>query len=1110
MVQTPGDSTRARMRVYAPNGALLGSLPYPLSWEMAVPLNDMPSLTMTYMRNQPNGILLDSPCEIAVEMCDSENPPTLAAPNYTEYAGCRFLNLRRSWDAADQTQTVQYTMPGYGWQLKKVRFADVAQLNDDGQRVFTGASVGRIMKAIIDESKARGNVPGLTYAFTNTVDSAGVAWPTTFDITFDGGQDAWSILDAMTRQGQCDWRFSGRALEIYVAETFLARDRTTDNSINFHPYVSTMGEPTEATLEDLASSIVVVGDKRNVIVVNAASSLQPWGKWEEVVRATGVSNSGMLNILAQKTLEVRSQARTQMSKDMVMRSGNTIPLALVRPGDLVRARDAVTGSQLDPLRIYQITVASDDERGLKWSMMLNDRFADRLVKYEKWVNSVSGTGGPGAGDGSGGVPVPPVDIPDQIGNKPLPPTGLVVTATSYIDDQGNPVGLAKVNFNAVTTDITGAAITVAHYQVGWRIASLPAGTEMQQMVAAPATEVYVDRLEGGKEYRFVVFALSATGQISDASASVLITIPLSSVPPPTPSTPILSTKLGTVKVTWDGNTSLGTAMPKDFTMVRVEMSTTGGIPWTRIGEIYQANSSVISTNNPVGSTRWYRFVAMNSSFLSSVSASAVASIVVLGVSGPDIEANSITSNHIVAGSIVAEDIKAYSLTVDRLSIGAENNLVADPQFADFPLSDNRRISGNLNSSSAMTWSTNTIVNNFWVSSVTAIGTTAVIGRIPMINNTVFTPSNISTPANIPNIGLVAAVVKNTGPSANVAGQIKARVSYWVFQGAGTWPGTASISIRGYFAAYRRDGSAIPGTFQIIPTRTHTAATGVLTMESTTGTILPDETAGIIPYFWVQMQNVTAGTQVTFFSPEVWQENSIYIGDGMIKTPLLSADAVTADKIIANALTVKHTITGSFFQTAAPGSGLPRVVIGPNANYLGQAGMQIFPASGDSNRSANLFVADSFGTGGWEPGQFAIVGPEITRNSSGRADITLAIGGDFTLFKQYVDNNGRFSGVEGRDGTNEMGLYGSFPRGDILGDAYGMIRVLGVAGIQNGSINWGLNNGWSYRPNPASNSQSTTVPMYTSIYTFSATGFGWVSSGAVDNIQFICWRGAYDV
>lgn len=1109
MTLGPGDSTRARMRVYAPNGALTGSLPYPLSWEMAVPLNDMPSLTLTYMRGQSGGDLLSVPCEVAVEMNDSTDPPTVTDQQYTEYAGCRFLNLRQAWDASDQTQTVSYTMPGYGWQLKKVRFADVTKLNDDGQRVFTGASVGAIMKAIIDESKGRGNIPGLTYSFTATTDTAGVAWPNTFDITFDGGQDAWSILDAMTRQGQCDWRFNGRALEIYKAETFLARDQTASNTIAFHPYVSTMGEPTEATLEDLASSIVVVGDKRNVIVVNSPSSLQPWGKWEEVVRASGVSNTGMLQILAQRTLEVRSQARTQMSKDMVFRNGNPVPLSVVRPGDLVRARDAVTGSQTDGLRIYQITVASDDERGLKWSMMLNDRFADRLVKYEKWVNSVTGTGGPGNGDGSGGVVTPPVDIPDQVGNKPLPPTGLVVTATSYIDELGNPVGLAKVNFNQVTTDVTGQPITPDRYQVGWRISSLPAGTELQQSVKHPATEIYVDALEGGKEYRFFVFAISQTGKVSDASGSVLITIPLSSVPPPTPSTPILSTKLGTVKVTWDGNTSLGTAMPKDFTMVRVEMSTTGGAPWARIGEIYQANSSVISTNNPVGSTRWYRFVSVNSSFLSSISPSAVASIVVLGVSGPDIEANSITSNHIVAGSIVAEDIKAYSLTVDRLSVGAVNNLVADPQFGDSDLSNARRIAGNVNSNANLTWNVFPTVNNFWVNATAAIGSVTQIARIPMINNTVFTPTGISTPTNIPSIGLVAAVAKNTGPSASVAGQIKARVSFWVSQGSGTWPGTALITIRGYFSAYKRDGTAIPGTFQIIPSAFYTGSTGLVTIESTTGTVLPDETAGIIPYFFVSMANVTANTQVTFYSPEVWQENSIYIGDGMIKTPLLSADAVTADKIIANALTVKHVITGSFFQTAAPGSGLPRVVIGPNANYLGQAGMQIYPASGDSNKSANLFVADSAGTGSWEPGQFAIVGPENVRNSSGRADITLAIGGDFTLFKQYVDNNGRFSGIEGRDGTNEMGLYGTFPRGDVLGDAWTMIRVLGI-GFQNGSVTWGVNNGWSYRPNGASNATSSTVPMYTSVYTFSPSGFGWVSSGSVDNIQFICWRGAYDI
>src|SRR5688572_6661922 len=140
-----------RLRVYEANGPLIGSLPHPISWEMSIPLNDMPSLTIVYPKDSPSIELLSDPCEVAVEI---RNPVTGV---YSEEPGCRFLNIRRQHDMIQRPGVVTYVMPSYGWMLKKARFTNRSLTNKDNRRVFADATPGTGLSALIEEAKSRGN-----------------------------------------------------------------------------------------------------------------------------------------------------------------------------------------------------------------------------------------------------------------------------------------------------------------------------------------------------------------------------------------------------------------------------------------------------------------------------------------------------------------------------------------------------------------------------------------------------------------------------------------------------------------------------------------------------------------------------------------------------------------------------------------------------------------------------------------------------------------------------------------------------------------------------------------------------------------------------------------
>jgi hypothetical protein len=751
-------------------------------------------------------------------------------------------------------------------------------------------------------------------------------------------------------------------------------------------------------------------------------------------------------------------------------------------------------------------------------LTLNDRFLERQMKNERWVNRVTGQGGPGAGGGGGTNPLP-VPQPDPTNQEPDVPTGLVVTSTGYFNPAGEPKARAKVEFDPVFEDVDGETMAMARYSIYARPSSSPEDLSLTNSVrhplnATPGNKLvgYINNLDSGEQYFFAVAAVGLGGRIGEYSSEVASTMAWPTTGMPKPSLPVLSSRLSTVKVEWDGDDSAGQPMPARFDSIQVEMSLSSSGPFTRIGEIFEPGSAVIVTGEDsqlswgIGDVLYFRFTAYDKAGNDSTTVSDVANILVVGVEGPDIEANSITANHITAGSITADKIKAYSISVDRLSIGESTNLVADPQFwnADltaYRIATSAKFPGS--SSADITWS---------VSASKVIGTKGAVAtvqtaRFSLHNNTIFSPDLASSSA-IPNVGVIQQLTRN---GSQVVGGLKARMRVEV-PTAAAWPVGATLEVGLSAKLYDRTGTLLSTPF-VIALTTYTAPNidAILTTTGGSGVALPANTAAAYFYAFTRWTNVPAGNVIRLSEFSIWQESSVYIGDGMISTPLLAADSVTATQIKADALTVKHTITGSVYQTSVATSGLPRVLISQNANYLGQAGIRIdTPGAGD--RDTNIFAADAAGTGGWSPYSFGIVGPEITRNSSGRADLNLKVGGGWYIRKAFVNDAGVYAAITAGDTANELQLSGVMPHGTDLNDAYTVFRVIGITttiGQRVGTWTWGTSNGWSYRPILSPNGVSTTVPMYANPYTFSATAFSWRQSADSDNMQVFAYRGTYD-
>lgn len=1103
-----GNRFSARLRVYEPNGDVLGTLPFPISWEASAPLNDMPGLTMSYPRKSPAVAYLDTPCEVALEL----RSPT--STEYQEYPNCRFLNLRRSHDMIARPGEVSFTMPSYGWQLQKAHFSNPENLdNKTKKRVFTNATVGTIVKAVLDEAHIQGSIPGLTYDFTGTVDSDGVAWSTgspLFTGDFDLGQDAWNILDTLSRQGFCDWRINRRVLQMYVPDTYLARSFATDSGIILQPRTSHLQEPTERTWEELASRAIVLGDEDSSAIVDGAGAEQPWGQWEATIQAAGVKAPGTLTTIGQKYLSGRGKSRLQLTKELIWRPGTPAAMIDYRPGDYLYARTenvatAEGGRQQEPVRIHQITLSSADTYGIVTHLTLNDRFMDRDLRNERWLNRVTGRGGPTGGGGSGGSGSGTTP-PDPALRFAAPPTDPAATSNSYFNTNGDPVAKITVTFEVSTTDTSGISMDMSFYNVYARRVDQPLDLAIIGIVEHPFGVPAGTRLEGivgpvdaGYEYEIAVQAIPNFGVPSDWSTTVNLTPEYPSEPMPTPSLPILSSRLGTVKAEWDGFDDEAQPMPARFSEIQVQLSLSDTGPWASVGEIFQPNSSVIITGQDsqlqwsVGDTLYVRFTARDRVSNFSSAASEVASIEVIGVVGPDIEANSITANEIAAGTITAEEIAAHSLTVDRLSVGDPRNFVADPLLSDLgdPDPDNpgqtvgglnrhRVANSEFSSAGATDWA---IVDGTAVMTNTITGET--FNRFSLINN-VKTNINLAQDGAAPPGGImqVTRPTGATGNSGNMRGRFRAAVS------GDTAPGLIQIGM--YLNFYDRSGNFIVRS-AMVAVRDFTSAEDVY-LQSVTGSVVPEGAAGCIPYVYVGCTGgVPVGVTATLSEFEVWQEGSVEIGDGMISAPLISANAITTDKLAANAITAKHTISSAHYIMTSQASGGQTVEISSGANYVNQAGIRFNPGITTMQLHPAIFIADNAGTGGWDPNALVVMGPEQTVNNSGRVCIQLAYGITGSVMIRYWGPN-----IQNQQGirwmTNDARFHigGKFPVGQYDSDMFRPLNLTsGGSGFTTWSWNWGGANGWTYYPVVSAGfagTPSTTFAVPSFVTSRNATGF----------------------
>lgn len=556
----------ARLVAYLPNGGRLGNLPAPLSWDASVVNNDLGALKVTYSRRAIGGGILkrglEQGLEIGLEVSDGGA--------WVEPYNCRFLLIGRSRNAEDVSDTVTLTCQSMGWLSNKILNNDTTHLIADGdnkgKRAFLSKNPGTILRTILDENKARRGA-GLVLApgFDTGKDAANANWKSVYTLYYSLGTSLNSMLSSMVGGGAIDWRTEGRTLRIWNADSMnLSRDLSGRVHVSMAHDV--LEAPEEESIEDLSSDILVAGDNGLIFRESNPAAPTPWGGWESYVSQGGVSDEATAKAFMQTTLASSARVRGQYTRSLLVTNAESLPLVDYRPGDWITAPTVRHGEKV---RIQQVTV-SLDSNGLKASITLNDKVYDSQVRAAKKIAGI--TGGATLAGSEGGRPAPEKDH-----RTPKAPTGLVVQTDAYISSRGTALGLATLEWAAVSQATDDTAIDISSYRVEYRKNLAGAPWVSGGVTDAQRLTLGIGGLECGQRYEFRVRAVPTySDRLGDWSNVVVALVASDVTPPSIPSKPVLTSKLGVVDVQWDGRNNVGGGMEPDFDHVEVGISDSNG------------------------------------------------------------------------------------------------------------------------------------------------------------------------------------------------------------------------------------------------------------------------------------------------------------------------------------------------------------------------------------------------------------------------------------------------------------------------------------------------------------------------------------------------------
>ena len=546
-----------RYVAYEQAGARLGVLPDALAGTFTCPRQATPSLTLSYPNGDMGvrGGLLDSAVEIAVELCYD-------GQTWHEPYNARFTNLSSEWNLIDDgTERRHADLIHIGHRLEGALVWNVPfnSMDKDGKYKFNSRNAGEILRTVWDAAVKRGWGAGLTLDVSTSIDSAGQGWAFQTTIAFDPSVSIKSILDTLMNMGMIDYRWRGRTLQVYNADSALKRENT---DVVWRLGAGTSSAPEKLDWSQLCTHVLVKGDEGRTWTFPNPEAPAGMPRTEKVVSAGGVELEATARRVADLTLKTGATPAAEVKREWEADDLQWLPFEDYGLGDWIKVERS---NGLERMRVTQISISVTENGRCQghttFGTMLDDVLS-RLAKRQKGVL--------GAVNSDGKNPRP--ETPNNK-NAPAAPQGLIVTSAAVIGAQGDAEAVATIQWQAVSTDTAGVAVDVTGYDISVREVPFQAG----RLNTSKDTTGEVSGLIPGKKYAFSVRAVTRE-TLGVWSPEIIETMATDATPPPVPPPPRLSQTLGVLNVGWLMIGENGEGMPADFAGAEVSVQLPGVAP----------------------------------------------------------------------------------------------------------------------------------------------------------------------------------------------------------------------------------------------------------------------------------------------------------------------------------------------------------------------------------------------------------------------------------------------------------------------------------------------------------------------------------------------------
>lgn len=325
---------------------------------------------------------------------------------------------------------------------------------------FNSKTVGYVLRTLLQQAQSRGALSGITWKFTDDVDSSGNKWTFNWSVIYKAGVRYDEILRNLVDAGIC--RLSTSGTELVVLDGAGQTDApavTAATLVAGRDYSET---PSKWTAENRARYALVIGDEGAAAdYEDTEAPLGPFGREEISLSQGGVSDAGSLAAVTQLNLQQVSRTQYQYTRQLKLIDGMPVPGVDYRCGDWV---SEWLDGKLTPYRVQAIALTLGKSGKLDTvALTLNDRLLERDIRLNRKVDGILSSVGQNTARPPGTEP----QKPDTL--APAAPTGLATNTSTYVDQAGVTYSAAAFSWNAVTTNANGTPATdVDHYEYRWK------------------------------------------------------------------------------------------------------------------------------------------------------------------------------------------------------------------------------------------------------------------------------------------------------------------------------------------------------------------------------------------------------------------------------------------------------------------------------------------------------------------------------------------------------------------------------------------------------------------------------------------------------------------